>query len=205
MCQQGDDKVIRVWEWQTSKIVRTIRGQVGPGPEGTIYAMALSPDARLMAIGGHLGAVRGNKPPEDEEANPIRLYEFATDKLVTLLKGHTNVVLSLAFSPDGKRLISGSYDQSAIIWDVESNKLVRRLEGHTAEIYSVGFTPDRERAVTGYICARDQPRYNRDEGAAGAYSGTGAGGQSPQQEHAGLGPVDRTSDLGFLYTWALPF
>src|SRR6516162_3395457 len=38
----GDDKVIRVWDWREGKIVRTLHGQVGPGPEGKIYAMALS-------------------------------------------------------------------------------------------------------------------------------------------------------------------
>jgi WD40 repeat protein len=42
----GDDKVIRIWDWKAGKTIRTIRGQVGPGSEGKIYAMALSPDAR---------------------------------------------------------------------------------------------------------------------------------------------------------------
>src|SRR5262249_11140994 len=46
------DKVIRVWDWQAGKTVRTIRGQVGPGPEGTINTIALSPDGRWLAAGG---------------------------------------------------------------------------------------------------------------------------------------------------------
>src|SRR5437899_1702202 len=50
----GDDKVIRVWDWQAGKIIRTIRGQVGPGTEGSIYAMALSPDGRWLAAGGFM-------------------------------------------------------------------------------------------------------------------------------------------------------
>src|ERR1700694_1064286 len=40
----SDDKVIRVWDWQAGTTVRTIRGQVGPGDEGKIHAIALSPD-----------------------------------------------------------------------------------------------------------------------------------------------------------------
>jgi membrane-associated protease RseP (regulator of RpoE activity) len=48
----GDDKVIRVWDWQAGKTIRTIRGQVGPGLEGKIYAMALSPDGHSLAAGG---------------------------------------------------------------------------------------------------------------------------------------------------------
>jgi WD40 repeat protein len=136
----GYDKVVRVWDWRAGKTVRTIRGQVGPGDKGKIYAMALSPDGRWLAVGGWFSGTR-------EET--IRLYDFASGELKSLLKGHTDVVLSLAFSPDGKRLISGSFDNTAILWDVESRALLHRLEGHRAEIYAVGFTPDGERAVTG--------------------------------------------------------
>jgi WD40 repeat protein len=47
----GDDKVVRVWDWRAGKTVRTIRGQVGPGDEGKIFAMALSRDGRWLADG----------------------------------------------------------------------------------------------------------------------------------------------------------
>ncbi len=58
-------------------------------------------------------------------------------------------VVSLAFSPDSNKLISGSIGDSAIIWDVEQGTPLHRLEGHGAGIYAVGFTPDGARAVTG--------------------------------------------------------
>jgi WD40 repeat protein len=144
----GLDKVIRVWDWQAGRTVRTIRGQVGPGDEGQIYAMALSPDGRWLAAGGFMAPEFGVRAVE---VGIIRLYDFATGKLVTLLKGHTNSVAALAFSPDGKRLISGGLDNSAIIWDVEGRKLLHRLMGHTRGVYAVAFTPDGERAVTGSL------------------------------------------------------
>jgi hypothetical protein len=65
LVSSGDDKVIRVWDWQAGKTVRVIRGQVGPGNEGKIFAMALSPDGRLLAVGGFLGTFVGNKPREE--------------------------------------------------------------------------------------------------------------------------------------------
>jgi WD40 repeat protein len=145
----GDDKVIRVWDWQAGKTVRTVRGQVGPGPEGRIYATALSPDGRWLAVGGYLGIFTGTKPREDEEAHKIRLYDFASARLAPLLKGHTNVVHGLAFSPNGKLLLSGGGDLSAIVWDVEKRAQRHRLQGHKAGIYAVGFTPDSARAATG--------------------------------------------------------
>ena len=79
----------------------------------------------------------------------IRLYDFASGELKALLKGHSDAVVGLAFSPDSTRLISGGGDFSAIIWDVTNKKLLHRLEGHTAPTYAVGFSADGARAVTG--------------------------------------------------------
>jgi len=149
----GDDKVIRVWDWRKGVTVRTIRGKSGPGDEGAIYAMALSPDGRWLAVGGRLGTFTGTKPREEEESHQIRLYGFESGELKAVLKGHRNIVGGLTFSPDSKKLISGSDlgDLSAIIWDVEQGKILHRLEGHRAPIYAVGFTPDGSRAVTGSL------------------------------------------------------
>ena len=65
-----------------------------------------------------------------------------------LLKGHSDVVAGLTFSPDSRLLISGGTDKTAILWDVEAQTLLHRLEGHRGVIYAVGFTPDGQRAVT---------------------------------------------------------
>ncbi len=136
----GNDKIVRVWDLKTGKTVRTLRGQIGAGHEGKIYAMALSPDERWLAVGGWI------------KNNEIRLYNFPTGKLVTLLKGHTNVVNGLAFSPNSRYLVSGqggSSNQVAIIWDINKQKQLHILKGHTDRIYASAFTPDSKRVVTG--------------------------------------------------------
>ena len=138
----GDDKAVRVWDLRAGKTVRTIRGRSGLGPEGKIYAMALSPDGRWLAVGGWMTRFF-------EYRSHIRLYDFASGEMKALLVGHSQVVNSLAFSPDSKKLISGGPDNIAIVWDIETQTLLHRLEGHRSYVHAVGFTPDGQRAVTG--------------------------------------------------------
>ncbi len=70
---------------------------------------------------------------------------------VTNLEGHTYSVYSVAFSPDGKRLATGSDDKSAKIWDLDSGKALTTLEGHTSAVWSVAFSPDGKRLATGSL------------------------------------------------------
>ena len=113
----SDDKTIRVWDLASGKTVRTIRGESAPGPAGMVYAMALSPDGKWLAAGGVMADYKGGNR---QDVAAIRLYEFASGKLVALLKGHADAVNRLAFSPEGSKLISGSSDTTAIIWDTGS-------------------------------------------------------------------------------------
>ena len=138
----GKDKLIRVWDIAQEKTVRTIRGQVGEGPEGKIYAMALSVDNRWLAV----GMFHNTNPLK---VSVIRLYDFASGELMALLKGHTDVIASLAFSADSRWLVSGSHDKTAIIWNIKQQQQHLALRGHTYYIYAVAFTPDNQRVVTG--------------------------------------------------------
>src|SRR5690242_2517656 len=59
------------------------------------------------------------------------------------LKGHTALVYSLAFSPDGKFLATAGFDNAVKIWDFAAGaKEVRTLTGHTGPVYCVAFSPD---------------------------------------------------------------
>ena len=140
----GQDKVIRIWDWRTGRTVRTIRGEVAPGVFGMISAIALSPDGRWLAVGS-VGAVGDS---------PIRLYGFSSGGLVALLRGHKSTVADLAFSPDGRKLISGQLGRNtfAILWDVSTPsapRLLHRLKGHGIHVKAVRFVPDGQRVVTG--------------------------------------------------------
>jgi WD domain, G-beta repeat len=69
---------------------------------------------------------------------------------ITILTGHTDQVLSVAFSPDGKTLASGSADHAVRLWDVATGDPIGDpLTGHTGRVWSVAFSPDGKTLASG--------------------------------------------------------
>jgi WD40 repeat protein len=65
-------------------------------------------------------------------------------------EGHKGPVWSVAFSPDGQHIVSGSYDQTVQVWDAKTGKHVMKpFEGHTGQVWSVAFSPDGQQIVSG--------------------------------------------------------
>src|SRR5437762_9268008 len=58
------------------------------------------------------------------------------------LKGHTAIVYSVAFSPDGKILATAGFDNIVKLWDFATGKELRTLTGHTGAVYCVAFSKD---------------------------------------------------------------
>lgn len=67
---------------------------------------------------------------------------------ISVIRGHDQMVSSVEFDPNGTRVITGSYDGAARIWDAFSGAQIGKLEGHTDAILSVTFSPDGSRIAT---------------------------------------------------------
>ena len=69
----------------------------------------------------------------------MRVWRVSTGELLNSLRGHTNAVWSVVFSPDGKTIASGSWDQTIRLWEATTGHLQNVLTGHTSWLYSVVF------------------------------------------------------------------
>jgi WD40 repeat protein len=110
--------------------------------EGRDRSVAFSPDGR------HLAGVAGN--------HTVKIWDAQTGKELFTLKGHTASVSCVAFSPDGKRLVSSCWDRvksvkkpgEVKVWDTHTGKELLRLQGLTTAIESVAFSPDGKRLAS---------------------------------------------------------
>ncbi len=96
-----------------------------------IASLRFSPDGSVLAVGGY---------------QQVRLVDTGTGRTVVTFPGEADVVRSIAFSPDGKRIAAAGGEPQRSgeikIWDVTSQRLLVTLKGHKDCIYSIAWSPD---------------------------------------------------------------
>jgi WD40 repeat protein len=136
----AEDRTAILWDVGTGKAIFTLKGH-----PGKVRAVAFSPNGKLLATGAEADPQALGKV---QEAKAI-LWDAATGQEVRELTGHQASVTSVAFSPDGSQLATGSGDQTAALWEVATGRRLRLLEGHKRVLTSVAFSSDGKQLVTG--------------------------------------------------------
>ena len=83
------------------------------------------------------------------QSGNIIILDAVTGIHTSILSGHTDWVLSLAFSLDGSFLVSGSQDETINLWDVQTGGVVKTFHGHTDWVFSVSISPDNTMIASG--------------------------------------------------------
>lgn len=116
---------VEVWDVKTATRLTTY-----PTTGEYVWVAAFSPDESVIAAGGRTGE-------EFDGPGVIHLWETATGAERLTLKGHDKPVRTIAFSPDGHTLYSGSFDGTVRVWDTTTGECLRVIEAHPGYIERV--------------------------------------------------------------------
>jgi WD40 repeat protein len=117
---------VAIWDLAAGKPAKVLHNVLG-----AVNDLRFSPDGKILAAAGGQPSARGD----------LRLYQVGDWKLLGVLRGHDDVVFSVSFSPDGKKLVSASFDHALGLWDVDKAELIKKYAPHSDFVYAVAFAP----------------------------------------------------------------
>jgi hypothetical protein len=121
-----------------------------PFPAAPALEQPASTRRRILQIGGAvagIAAVGGGTTLELQRGR--RLWRLLYDKSTRTYEGHTDTVRSVAFLPDGRTALSGSFDRTLALWNVGSGARLRTFRGHSDRVTSIAVSTDGHTAVSG--------------------------------------------------------
>ncbi|KAF2421256.1 WD40 repeat-like protein [Tothia fuscella] len=139
------DKSVRVWDTSTGFLVERLEGEAGH--KDSVYSVAFAPNGKDL-VSGSLDKT-------------IKMWELATaprmipgqgprgGKCIKTFEGHRDFVLSVALTPDGQWVLSGSKDRGVQFWDPNTGTAHLMLQGHKNSVISVAPSPTGKLFATG--------------------------------------------------------
>jgi WD40 repeat protein len=185
----SQDHTVRLWDVATGQP----RGNPLTGHTYHVNSVAFSPDGQTLASGGC------SKTDEERSwhclQGEIWLWDVATGKpRGEPFTGHAGSIFSVAFSPDGQTLLSGSGDGTFRLWDVATGKpRGEPFTGHAGSIFSVAFSPDGQTLLSG----SGDGTFRQWDVATGQPLGAFLGGQPDHASSVAFSPDGKMVAFGY--------
>ena len=130
---------LELWDATNGQPLHTFECLTETHAVGPVNSVAFSPDGGrvVFACGGNYGM--------------LMLWDAASGELLRSFDAATSEFKSVAFSPDGKQLVSGSDDGRVWLWDAANGHLLHEIRGHDHFVTSVAFSPDGRRLLSGSL------------------------------------------------------
>ncbi|WP_392531478.1 WD40 repeat domain-containing protein [Nostoc sp. C117] len=134
----GDDRKILFWDLMQRQVAIALSLD-----DTAAHSLVLSRDGETLVTGSYRKIKVWRTSPQTgvkslKDAQPLHT-----------LMGHSHIVGSLAISADGKLLVSGSWDQTIKIWQLETGELLHTLKGHRDRVYAIALSPDAQIIASG--------------------------------------------------------
>jgi|GEM_PF-6047690 len=127
------DNTIKIWDLHSGQLLRTLTGHSAP-----VQSVAFSPISPNPPSQGGLGGILASASND----KTVKLWNTRTGQLQNTLTEHTDFVLCVAFSPDGKTLASAGYDKTIKLWNLRTAKLQNTLKGHSDLVPDIAISAD---------------------------------------------------------------
>jgi WD40 repeat protein/predicted Ser/Thr protein kinase len=142
--QPDGDHTAQIWDAATGRLLHTLRV-----PAIYFANLQFSPDSRLLLATFELAATvtyeDGQKALYSDGA--VRVWDVASGREVRVLAGHSDRVVSACFSPDGRRILTASWDGTACLWDADSGERLHVMSNPNFSLQSAAFNKDGGRIV----------------------------------------------------------
>jgi len=125
----SEDKTIRIWNLATGLQTHLLEA------ECKFLCVSISGDDELVVSGDDQGL--------------IRVWSLESQKVISVLEGHTGWVLSVAISSSKEFIVSGSADRTVRVWNLNSGEHIKKLEGHMDYTYCVAISSNDKFIVSG--------------------------------------------------------